>query len=326
MIKYATVGRGTIADTYIKGADISGKFELAAVYSRNIDTAKEYAQKWGVNKVFTNLEDLAKDSEIQAVYVASPNVFHESQTELLLKGGKHVICEKPIATSAQGYERLKTLADSLGLIYMEAIIPIYTKNREIIKRSIKEIGNISMAKIDYCQLSSRYESFLKGEQVNIFDMSLHAGTLMDLGVYCVYAAVDFFGMPKNIKAVSSLLKNGADGSGSAIFEYENFSVSLTYSKTGQSQAPCEIVGDKGSVLIDKIGLYAGAVKVANGEKTALTEFLEKPKLMSFEAAAFADFINGKNLDKYAENSRLCYDVHTCMDKIKQSAGLEYPLK
>ena len=69
---------------------------------------------------------------------------------------------------------------------MEAIIPIYNSSRRLIKNALKEIGNISMVKIDYCQRSSRYDRFMNGEHVNIFDMSLHAGTLMDLGVYCVY--------------------------------------------------------------------------------------------------------------------------------------------
>lgn len=325
MIKYATIGRGTIVDRYIKGAQISGKFELSAIYSRGFETGKDYAQKWNSDKVYTALEELAKDPEIKAVYVASPNICHAKQTEILLNGGKHVICEKPITSSATEYKRLKDLADSLGLIYMEAIIPIYRESRQTIKKSILEIGNISMAKIDFCQLSSRYDAFMKGEKVNIFDMSLHAGTLMDLGVYCVYAAVDFFGKPNNVKATASFLENGADGSGSAILEYDKFSCILSYSKTGQSIAPCEIVGDKGSVIIDKIGLYAGAELCIDGKRTPLNSFTDKEILMSYEASSFADFINGKNLDVYKENSNLCYNVHCVMDQIKQSAGIKYPL-
>ena len=325
MIKYATIGRGSIVDSYIKGAELSGRFELSAVYSRNFETGKEFAEKWGCNKVHTTIEGLANDPEIQAVYIASPNVCHANQTEKLLKGGKHIICEKPIATSANKYKRLKDLADSLGLIYMEAIIPVYTENRINIKNAIAEIGNINIAKIDYCQLTSRYESLMKGEQVNIFDMSLHAGTLMDLGIYCVYAAVDFFGMPNKIKASASFLKNGADSCGSAIFEYGDFLCLLSYGKIGQSLSPSEIVGAKGSVLIDKIGLYAGAYKAQGDSKVPLTQFIEKPCLMSKEAAAFADFIGGNNLETYGKNSELCYNVHTCMDLIKKSAEIKYPL-
>ena len=121
MIKYAVIGRGKIADQYIEGAKLSGRFELAAVYSREFETGEQYAKKHGVTKVYTQLNELIDDKEIDAVYIASPNICHEWQSEMLLKGGKHVICEKPIVTSAKEYQRLKNLADSLGLIYMEAI-------------------------------------------------------------------------------------------------------------------------------------------------------------------------------------------------------------
>ena len=323
MIKYAVIGRGKIADQYIEGAKLSGRFELAAVYSREFETGEQYAKKHGVTKVYTQLNELIDDKEIDAVYIASPNICHEWQSEMLLKGGKHVICEKPIVTSAKESQRLKDLADSLGLVYMEAIIPIYGKSRKRIKDAIKVVGDIALARIDYCQLSSRYEKLVKGEHVNIFDMSLAAGTLMDLGVYCVYATVDLFGMPNNIKASASYLKNGADGSGSAIFEYDTFSVILSYSKVGQSMAPSEIVGDKGSIVIDRIGLYMGAYLVQKDERISLYDEEVKEKLMSYEATAFAKYIVGEELEEYDANSQLCLAVHSCMDEIKRVAGIKY---
>lgn len=319
MIKYAVIGRGKIVDSYIKGAAMTGCFELAAVYSRAEDTGREYAHKHGCKKVYTDLQELAADQEIEAVYIASPNGCHVWQSEDLLKGGKHVICEKPIVTSAQEYTRLKGLADSLGLIYMEAIIPRYVRGRRAIKEAIGKIGRIAMARIDYCQLSSRYDAFMRGEQVNIFDMSLSAGTLNDLGIYCVYAAVDLLGVPKDIKTFASLLYNEADGSGCAILEYDDFLAALTYSKVGQSVSPSEIIGDKGSVVIEKVGLYLGVYLVQDGQKILLFEDENKETLMSREAIAFADYINGKRMEEYAEASRLCLDVHTCMDKIRRNS-------
>lgn len=323
MIKYATIGTSFIAEQFVTGANATGKLELAAVYSRKYDTGTAFAKKFNCDKIYTSLDDLANDCEIDAVYVASPNVFHAKQSELLLNAGKHVICEKSITTSASEYKRLKTLADSKGLIYLEAIIPIYNPSRERIKTALKEIGNIAMAKIDYCQRSSRYDRFMSGEHVNIFDMSLHAGTLMDLGVYCVYAAVDLFGKPNNIKASASFLKGGADGSGVAIFEYDNFSACLTYSKTGQSVAPTEIVGDSGSVIMETAVYYQDAYLIKNGEKTPLYDNVTKETLMGCEASAFCDFISGARLDEYRQNSEICFNVHSCMDIIKQKANITY---
>lgn len=323
MIKYATIGTSFIAELFVTGANATGRLQLGAVYSRKNDTGVAFAKKFGCDRVYTSLDELANDSEIQAVYVASPNSCHAEQTEFLLNAGKHIICEKPITTSAAEYKRLKTLADQKGLIYIEAMIPLYNTSRSRIKSAIGEIGNIAMAKIDYCQRSSRYDRFMSGEHVNIFDMSLFAGTLMDLGVYCVYAAIDLFGMPNNIKASASFLGNGADGSGVAIFEYDNFSASLTYSKTGQSIAPTEIVGDSGSVIMETAVYYQDAYLVKQGNKTPLFDNVSKETLMGYEAMALCDFIEGKQLNEYELNSKICADVHTCMDKIKQEANIIY---
>ena len=323
MIKIATIGRGPIVDCFLNGLKQTERFSLDAVYSRNEEDGKAFAQKHGAKKVYTDLNDLANDKDIDAVYIASPNVFHAPQSEILIKGGKHILCEKPIAVSSEEYLKTKSLADNSGLIYMEAIIPRYVESRENIVNAVKKIGNIAMAKIDYCQLTSRYERLLKGEHINIFDMSLAAGSLMDIGVYCVYAAVDLLGVPKDIKATSYTLQNGADGGGTAIFDYETFTASVTYSKVGQSMAPCEIIGDKGSVIIEKIGLYQGAYLLKNGQKIPLSEETKKDKLMSMEAENFADFIEGKKLDIYENASNLCLNVHKCMDKIKKQANIKY---
>lgn len=323
MIKYATIGTSFIAEQFVTGANQTGKMELVAVYSRKSQTGVAFAQKFGCSKVYTSLENLANDAGIDAVYIASPNALHAEQSEFLLNAGKHIICEKSITTCASEYTRLKELADSRGLVYMEAIIPIYNPSRNRIKNAIKDIGNIAMAKIDYCQRSSRYDRFMNGEHVNIFDMSLHAGTLMDLGVYCVYAAIDLFGMPNNIKASASFLKNGADGSGTAIFEYDDFCACLTYSKTGQSVAPTEIVGDIGSVIMETAVYYQDAYLVKQGNKTPLYDDISKETLMGYEAEAFCDFINGDRLYEYEQNSEICLCVHTCMDRIKKDANIKY---
>lgn len=324
MIRFATIGRGSIVDCFIEGMRASSKLCLSAVYSRSKADGDAFARKHGVNKVYTRLEDLACDRDIDAVYIASPNSLHAEQSEFLLKAGKHILCEKPIATSAAEYKRLKDLADSLGLIYMEAIIPIYTPFRSAIKKALGEIGNISVARLNYCQRSSRYDDYMAGKDMNIFNMSLAGGTLMDIGVYCVYAAVDLLGAPKDISATASFLRGGTDGSGAALFSYNGFVACLTYGKTSDSALGCEIEGDRGSVTIGKVGLYADAALIKDGNSLPLTKFTEKAELMGFEASRFADYINGTALDEYADNSRLCFDVHTCMDKIKQCADIKYP--
>ena len=164
--------------------------------------------------------------------------------------------------------------------------------------------------------------------MNIFDMSLRAGTLMDLGVYCVYAAVDMFGMPKNIKACASFFENGADKSGSAIFEYDGFTAVLTYSKAGQSVSDSEIVGDSGVLKIGSVSQYGDISLVKGGTEIVLSEMPARDEIMGDEAIKFADYIESREefYGDYRTVSALTHNVHICMDLIKQSANIKYPIK
>lgn len=324
MIKLGTVGTSTITDRFLAGVRLAGSFEHTAVYSRNEQTGRAFAERHGAGSVFTDLEEMAK-SGIEAVYIASPNIFHARQSRVFLENGVHVICEKPITTSLAEYEELKALADKNGLIYMEAIIPRHTAGYAAVKQALNEIGDITVARIDYCQRSSRLDAFMRGERINIFDMSLHAGTLMDLGIYCVYAAVDLLGVPETVTATASLLSNGADGAGSAVFSYEKFPAVLSYGKTGQSAIGSEIVGESGTLKIGLVSQYTDVTLVKNGEERVVVGSPDKEELMSGEAAKFADYIrNPESRADYAAVSELCREVHCCMDKIKKSAGIKYP--
>ena len=325
MIKIGTIGTSNICQNFISGMMLTGKFELAAVYSRSKENGEKFAEKYGCNKVFTSLEEMAQWDGIDAVYIASPNVFHFKQSKLFLMHNKHVLCEKPITTTCRDYSELKKLADSNGCIYMEAIIPLHVKKYNEVKNALSSIGKILSARIDFSQRSSRLDSFLKGEKVNIFDMSLHAGTLMDLGVYCVYGAIDLLGVPRKITSCANFLHNGADGSGACMLDYGSYTSVLTYSKMCQGEIGSEIIGENGALRIKAISQYAGVTLIKDGNEEVIVDFPTKAELMSGEAEKFANYI--LNFDEYSDNyktvSETCLSVHKCMDEIKKIANIRY---
>ncbi|MGI6279265.1 MAG: Gfo/Idh/MocA family protein [Acutalibacteraceae bacterium] len=328
MIRLGTVGTSAICAHFLDGAALTKRFVHTAVCSRSEKTGADFAKKDGCENIFTNPLDMAKSGKIDAVYIATPNVFHKEQSRIFLENGVHVLCEKPIVTKLSDYLELKELADRKGLIYMEAIIPRHVKHYSAVKSAISEIGQIQMARIDFCQRSSRLENLLNGEQVNIFDMSLHAGALMDIGVYCVYGALDLLGEPLSVTAKSFPLYNGADGAGSVILDYGSFPAMLTYSKTCEGILGSEIIGTDGAVKIQKISQYAGVILLKDGKETSVVAFPSKAELMSGEAERFAEYIEnfGSNAEDYKNASALCEKVHFFMDSIKNNAGLYYPDK
>ncbi|MBQ8029143.1 MAG: Gfo/Idh/MocA family oxidoreductase [Clostridia bacterium] len=325
MIKLATVGTSEICRNFLNSAFLTKEFSLEAVYSRKEETGLSFAKEFGCRRVFTSLEEMASDEKIEAVYIASPNAFHFSQSKIFLENGKHVICEKPAVTCRKEFEELKEIADEKGLIYMEAIIPRHAESYCAVKKAFSSIGRVQSARLDFCQYSSWMPRFLKGERVNIFDMSLHAGTLMDLGVYCVFAAVDFFGVPEKITAFKTLLPGGADGSGCAVFEYDGFNAVLTYSKTGQGSLGSEIIGENSALKIRHISKYSGVSVINADEEKEICGLFSVNELMKGEAQRFADYILRfeENKADYFSASELSKNVHGCLDEIKKSARLKY---
>ena len=326
MIRLGTVGTSFICRSFIGGAKLSGEFTLSAVYSRTYDNALKFAKEHGCDNVFCSLIEMAKSGTIDAVYIASPNALHFEQSKLFLENGIHVLCEKPITTNKQEYLALLEYANCKNLIYMEAIIPRHVAHYSKVMDAIKSIGKIQMARIDFCQRSSRLDSFLAGKRHNIFDMSLKAGCLMDIGVYCVYGALDLLGMPKSVKAHANYLYNGADGSGSAILDYGDFSAVLTYSKTCETAIGSEIMGENGTLLIKKISQYTDVSLLKDGKIQEICGNYTKEELMSGEAKHFADYILKFNENK-SDYQRVCdltRDVHKIMDLIKLNAEIKYP--
>ena len=325
MIKIGTIGTSAICSHFLDGMDLTEKFKLSAVYSRSIETGRAFAKSRGCEKVFTDLSEMAVWDGIDAVYIASPNSLHYEQSKLFLENKKHVLCEKPITTNSDEYIRLKKLADTNGCIYMEAIMPIHTKKYSEVKKALQSIGKILSARIDFSQRSSRLDKFLSGEKVNIFDMSLHAGTLMDLGVYCVYGAIDLLGEPKKITATANYLYNGADGSGAALFKYDDFTAILTYNKVCQGVIGSEIIGENGTLQISSISQYAGVILIKDGKKEVIVDFPKKAEIMSGEAEKFANYILSFDefIDDYKKVSHTCLCVHKSMDEIKKSANIKY---
>ena len=227
MIRLATVGTSAITEKFLTACRLTGRYEFHTAYSRDLKKGEKFAKAQGFKHFSDDLKAVAESPEIDAVYIATPNVFHYEQSRLFLENGKNVICEKPIATDCNKYDELLALANKKGIIYAEAIMSRHTAGRKILIDALSQIGRISQARIDYCQLSSRYEKFKNGESVNIFDMSLAAGTLMDLGVYCVYAAVDLLGTPARVSASAAFANNGADLSGGAGLGYNDFTAVLS---------------------------------------------------------------------------------------------------
>ncbi len=318
MLKYSVIGTSWITKSFIEGANLYEDLSLDGVYSRSFEKGSTFAKETGAKRVFTDFNDLAS-SDTDLVYVASPNVCHYEQCKNLLLNGKHIICEKPITITANEFKELCNIANHRNLVYFEAIMYMHTPLRRVLKDAVSKIGNIRSATIDFSQLSSKYQALKNGELPNIFNPEMKTGALNDLGIYCVYPVIDLFGMPEKITPTQHFLHTGADGSGSAAFEYKDKLVTITYSKVGQSRSASQIMGDKGTVTIESISKLDGIRFFNNeGEETLLNGETDKKYLMGNEAKSAIDFIlKREETDNFLEECQLMNEkVLLCMEKMR----------
>lgn len=318
MLKYSVIGTSWITKSFIDGANLYEDLSLDGVFSRSFEKGRAFAEETGAKRVFTDFNDLAS-SDTDLVYVASPNVCHYEQCKTLLLSGKHIICEKPIAITAEEFNELCSIANENNLVYFEAIMYMHTPLRQVLKDAVSKIGNIRSATIDFSQLSSKYQALKNGELPNIFNPEMKTGALNDLGIYCVYPVIDLFGMPEKITPVQHFLHTGADGSGSAVFEYKDKLVTITYSKVGQSRSASQIMGDEGTVTIESISKLDGIRLFNNdGEETLLNGEIDKKYLMGNEAKSAIDFIlKRKETDNFLKECQSMNEkVLLCMEKMR----------
>ncbi len=322
-MRYGVIGTGWIAKSFIDGARMLCNSEFPAVYSRTEESGGRFAAENGIGKVYTDINEFAK-GEFEAVYIASPNRLHYEQSKLMLENGKHVLCEKPITVEPEELEELQSLAKEKGLIYCEAIMYMFNPARDLLKDAIKKIGKITSVHFDFSQLSSKYPAYKRGELPNIFNPALATGCLMDLGIYCVYPAIDLFGIPEKITACAHFMESGADGSGAASLIYPDKLINFTYSKLGQDRSGSQIFGDEGTLKIESISKLTNINLVPNSLDTQeIIGDVEKERLMGYEALGFERFIADPNDDYYSVTSERALQVSRIMKEIRKLSGITF---
>jgi len=333
MKTYATIGTSSITQSFIQGADLTGNWKLAGIYSRTRERGEAFLKELGGLSgdvcLYTDLEALA-DSDVDAVYIASPNSLHYAQSKFLLERGKHVLCEKPITVLPEECAELTSFAKQKGLVYFEAIMLLHNPVRHKLAEAMGKIGRISSAHFDFSQLSSQYPALKRGETPNVFNPARATGCLMDLGIYCVYPALYFWGEPREITAKASLLPNGIDSGGAAFFRYADGKlVTLTYDKTAQDRLGSQIFGDEGTITIGSISKLTDiALVYKDGTREHIHGDTPKPALMGYEARSLYEFITApeKTAECYLQCGELALAASKVMREMRQQVGIQFQLE
>jgi len=180
--------------------------EVVAVAARDPERARAFAAKHGIPRVHASYDALLADPEIEAIYNPLPNGLHCEWTLRALDAGKHVLCEKPLASNEQEATRMADAADRTGLVVAEAFHwryhPLAARMREIVDSG--ELGAIRHVEAGMCFPLPFFNDIR-------YQLALAGGTLMDAGCYPVSIVRFLAGSePEVVSARSKQLRPGVD--------------------------------------------------------------------------------------------------------------------
>ncbi len=324
MIRFGIVGTNFVSDWMTEAIGMTEGAVAAAVYSRKEETGKAFAAKHGIDRIFTDFEEFIHWDGIDAVYIASPNFAHCRQAVAAMNSGKHVLCEKAIATNSGEFEKMREAARNNRVILMEAMRPVHDPSCRILMDSMNTIGPVRRACIEYCQYSSRYDKFKEGVILNAFNPEYSNAAIMDIGVYCIHYCARLFGMPDRIHAESSFLHNGMEGCGILLMNYGQMQVEIVYSKITESAFPSVIQGENGTLTIDRLSKPTKVMKIArDGVQTDLG-YLPSENNMVHEVMDFMELIRrGEWNHEYLKYSEITMKI---MDEARRQTGIVFPVE
>ena len=215
--RWGIIGTGGIANAFRRDLEYLVGHRVSAVLSRSMQNAESFSSTISNCRPFDDPQSFMEFSEMDAVYIATPNTLHFEQTIMALENKKHVLCEKPFAMNSGEVRSMVETSKANNVALLEGMWTRYLPHIDIIRRLIKEnaIGDI------HSLFACHGQDLTHSNNPRLWTKGLGGGALLDLGIYVVSLAHMILGKPKNIIASSIFTKQGVDAKTSMIFTYES---------------------------------------------------------------------------------------------------------
>jgi predicted dehydrogenase len=225
----------------------AARCEVVAIASRDMGRAESAASGLGIARAFGSYEDLLADPDVDAVYNPLPNHLHTDWTIAAAVAGKHVLCEKPLATSAAEAELMIQACEAEGVLLMEAFMyrlhPTWVAVREL----------LASGRIGELKTVQSWFSYFNDDPNDIRNqLDAAGGALYDIGCYCVNLSRMLFGA-EPIRVQGSVTRDpvtGVDTLTSGILDFDNGIASFTCSTRAEPDQRVHIYGTEGRISLE----------------------------------------------------------------------------
>ena len=336
-VNWAILAPGRIANKMAEAMKKSkGKIDinLYAVGSRDIERAKQFAEKWGFQKAYGSYKELLSDPKVDAVYIANPHSFHFESVIACLESGKHVLCEKPAACNLDQLNKMIEKAKEKKLFFMEAMWTAFNPCIQKIKKVISEgkIGEIKHIQSDF---NGRFPFDIKSRTWN---PELAGGALLDLGIYNIFYSMIINNFDPIVSHSSSArIVNGVDAWNSVNLIFKNGVTAHFQSSIDipilTNRHDSIIYGSKGYIISTDFNKQEKAeVHVYKTDAYSNSDIVEEIKapfdINGFEYQlidATECILKGK-IESDVHTFQHSIDLCEMMDKLRNDWGFKYPFE
>jgi predicted dehydrogenase len=314
------LGPGKIAHKFAKGlAKVPGA-KLYAVASRSIAKAEEFAKEFNAPKFYGSYEDLVKDEEVDIIYIATPHVFHYEHSLLCLKHKKAVLCEKPFAMNKEQVNEMILTAKKENIFLMEALwtyfLPHYQYVLELVKS--EKFGKITGLEADF-----GFEAPFLPEK-RLFNKDLGGGSLLDIGIYPVFAALTLLGKPDTISAKAEFNETGVDESCSIVFNYQNGVRAHLLSTINKDTPTTAIINfEKARLTINRRFHEPTSVTILYNDQEETISFDVNTNGYNFEAEHVQQMLAQGRTESTVMSFEKSLELIGLLDGIREEIGLVY---
>jgi predicted dehydrogenase len=320
--KWGILAPGKMSAKFTRGLQLLDNVELYAVGSRDINRASKFAAEFGFKKAYGSYEELAADSEVDIIYVASPHSYHYEHTMLCLKNKKAVVVEKAFTLNSREAAEMISEAARQKVFLMEALWPpfqpLYRQTREILESG--EAGKI-------IQMNARFgfqAPFSPADRK--YNLELGGGSLLDIGIYPVIDALWFLGVPDEITAKATFSETGSEDSISIIFGYKDRRMATLYSSFRTAAGiGSDLLCENGNLLFSRGRDMSHRLTVAmNGKENVDYSLLPDGMGYHFEAMEVMKCLDEGKLQSDIVPHSFTLNLMTTLDRIREAAGIKFP--
>ncbi|MDH7914301.1 Gfo/Idh/MocA family oxidoreductase [Winogradskyella sp. SYSU M77433] len=319
-IRWGIIGAGKIATKFAKDLSTVPNTKLYAIASRNLEKAKVFGQEFEADVAYGNYKELTLDPNVDAVYIATPHSFHKEHTILCLNQNIPVLCEKPFAMNLQEVKDMIQLSKEKNTLLMEALWTIFLPHFQYVIELLnkKHFGTVVKLEADF-GFKPEYD-----ETSRVFDKSVGGGSLLDIGIYPIFAALSTLGNPNKIDAKANFFESGADAECKMIFSYNEAEAHLKSTLTENTPTEAIFTCSEGTIKINtKFHQPSTVTLIDKFNNFELVTFNYNTIGYSYEIEHFNQLIRDGKTESDIMTFEKSIALISTLDKVRNSIGLQY---